>query len=320
MVAESYRSIRTAFLFSQPDAAPRIVLFTSAGPAEGKTMTTLNVAIALAQSGKSVVLIDADLRKGRCHKLLHRPNEKGLSNYLVGSVSLEECLQETSVEGLSLLARGLVPPNPPDLVGSHRMKELLANLNRRFEFVLLDASPVIGVTDAEVLSTFCQAVVFVMHSQKTSRFSARQALQTLEGVRARILGVVLNGIDIRGPDYANYRYYYNSYYAAVTSDEARGGDESVMQKFFDEAPDMNELRSSTQDTAGLTEKKTLDHLILKLSEAVGPMAALIVQDHVALMGESMDAFPNQRLKELLERIRQEIVNDDLRSRFEKNIA
>ncbi len=319
MISESYRSIRTALLFSQPESAPHIVLFTSAGPAEGKTVTTLNVAIALAQSGKNVLLVDADLRKGRCHKLLHRPNEKGLSNLLVGNVSLDETLQTTSVQGLSLIARGVVPPNPPDLLGSARMKEMLDVLRTRFEFVLVDASPVIGVTDAEVLSAFCEAVVFVMHSQKTSRFSARQALQTLESVRARILGVVLNGIDIRNPDYASYRYYYSSYYATVSQEaEVHVAEQSVTRP-SDELSGKHELNWSL-DSVGSTPNKLFEELIFRLSEAVGPMAPYIVQDHVALMGESMDRFPDRRLKELFERICQEILNDDLRTRFQKSVS
>ena len=319
MISESYRSIRTALLFSQPDSAPRTVLFTSAGPAEGKTVTTLNVAIALAQSGKTVLLVDADLRKGRCHKLLHRPNEKGLSNLLVGNVSLEEALQNTSVQGLSLITRGVVPPNPPDLLGSARMKELLGVLRNRFEFVLVDASPVIGVTDAEVLSAFCEAVVFVMHSQKTSRFAARQALQTLESVRARILGVVLNGIDIRNPDYASYRYYYSSYYATVNQEAEVQIAEPLVTSPSDELSGKYELVWSLE-SIGSTPNKLFEQLILRLSEAVGPMAPFIVQDHVALMGESMDTFPGHRLKELFERICQEILNDDLRTRFQKSMS
>ena len=316
IIAESYRSIRTALLFSRPESAPRTVLFTSAGPAEGKTVTTLNLAIALAQSGKTVLLIDGDLRKGRCHKLLHRPNEKGLSHLLTSNLSVEESLQSTSVQGLSLLTRGMVPPSPPDLLGSRKMKEILDGLRQRFEFILVDASPVIGVTDAEVLSTYCDAVVFVMHSQKTSRFTARQALQTLESVRADILGVVLNGIDIRSPDYASYRYYYSSYYATVEKDrEARPNDSGKSDRPADVTP-----QHTLVWPAGKGPKQVLERMIFRLSEAVGPMAPLIVQDHVALMGESMESFPPERLSELFDKVGQEILNDDLRDRFKRNLS
>lgn len=320
IVSESYRSIRTALLFSRPETPPQAVLFTSAGPSEGKTVTTLNLAIALAQSGKNVLLIDADLRKGRCHKLLHRPNEKGLSNLLTSDLTLEDALQNTSVQGLTVLVRGMVPPSPPDLLGSRRMREILDNLRTRFEFILIDASPVIGVTDAEVLSSHCDGVVFVMHSQKTSRFSARQALQTLEGVRAQILGVVLNAIDIRSPDYASYRYYYSSYYVTVEKETNHQKEKDVAEWSRSEMssaatswpPNTNVERSSS--------RQVFEKLIYRLSEAVGPMAPLIVQDHVALMGESIETFPTERLNELFERICQEILNDDLRERFRETLT
>jgi len=318
VISESYRSIRTALLFSQPETPPQTVLFTSPGPGEGKTVTTLNLAVALAQSGKSVLLIDADVRKGRCHRLLHRPNDRGLSNLLSGNLTLEESLQETAVPGLSLLPRGVVPPNPPDLLGSNKMKEVIGMLRNRFEFILLDASPVIGITDAELLSAFCDGVVLVMHSQKTSKFSARQALQTLESVRANILGVVLNGVDLRNPDYASYRYYYSSYYASVnTETEGREGEQLIENP--SEPTGKNEPAWPTKELMGNAPKQLFENLISTLSEGVGPLAPLIVQDHIALMGESMDAFPRNRLKELFERVSQEILNDDLRNNFEKSM-
>src|ERR1043165_7499984 len=159
------------------------------------------------------------MRKGRCHKALRRTNEMGLSKILSGNFTREPSHKDTAVPGLSLISRGLVPPNPADLLGSSKMKEVLDLLRNRFEFILLDAPPVIGVTDAEVLSTFCDGVILVLHSRKTNKFSARQALQTLEGVKGHILGVVLNAVDIRAPDYSSYRYYYSSYYASVNAEK-----------------------------------------------------------------------------------------------------
>lgn len=320
IVSESYRSIRTALLFSRPETPPQTVLFTSAGPSEGKTVTTLNLAIALAQSGKNVLLIDADLRKGRCHKLLHRPNERGLSNLLTSNLKLEDVLQSTSVQGLTVLVRGMVPPSPPDLLGSKRMRETLDALRTRFEFVLIDASPVIGVTDAEVLSSYCDGVVFVMHSQRTSRFSARQALQTLEGVRAHILGVVLNAIDIRSPDYASYRYYYSSYYATVEKETDNHKEKELAEWSASVTPGPAASWPSSANGDKSSSKQVFERLIYRLSEAVGPMAPLIVQDHVALMGESIETFPTERLNELFERICQEILNDDLRERFRETLT
>ena len=319
VISESYRSIRTALLFSHPETPPQTVLFTSPGPAEGKTVTTLNLAIALAQSGKSVLLIDADVRKGRCHRLLHLANDKGLSNFLTGNVTLEESLQDTAVPGLSLLPRGVVPPNPPDLLGSSKMREALDELRNRFDFILLDASPVIGITDAEVLSAFCDGVVLVMHSRKTSRFSTRQALENLEAVRARVLGVVLNGVDLRNPEYASYRHYYSSYYASVNLETVDEGSAQLIENPPQSTDNVQlpEKTESAVEPTGSVSKQQFEHIIFKLSEAVGPLAPLIVQDYVALMGESMEAFPKSRLKELFEQASREILNDDLRAEFDK---
>lgn len=327
ILSESYRSIRTALLFSQPETPPQTVLFTSPGPAEGKTVTTLNLAIALAQSGKSVLVIDADMRKGRCHKLLRLPNDRGLSNVLSGNLTLEESLQETEVPGLSLISRGVVPPNPADLLGSRKMSEVLEILRSRFEFILLDAPPVIGVTDASVLSAFCDGVVLVVHKKKTNRFSAREAVQTLESVRGHMLGVVLNGIDIRDPNYASYRYYYSSYYASVnaeTENQSASTEQSIENPPESTGEDepvspTEKLASSTEELIGNAPKQLFDQLISKFSEAVGPMAPLIVRDHVELMRESMDAFPKSRLNELLDRVGEEVLNETLRNRFQRSM-
>jgi capsular exopolysaccharide synthesis family protein len=215
VISESYRTIRTALLLSQAEKPPQVVLLTSARPGEGKTVATLNLAIALAQSGNAVVVVDADLRKGRCHELLNLQNGRGLTNVLVGSLTLEEGVQQTAVDGLSLLSRGVLPPNPAELLGSRKMREVLNVLRERFAFVLIDSPPVIGISDAVVLSTLCEGVLLVVRGQDTTAVAARQAKEQLETVHARILGVVLNGINIHDPDYANYRYYYASYYTAA---------------------------------------------------------------------------------------------------------
>lgn len=214
VISESYRIIRTALLLSQAERPPQMILFTSAHPGEGKTMTALNVAIALAQNGYSVVVVDADLRKGCCHKLLNRSNSNGLTDLLTnGSLTVLECVQQTAVDGLFLLPRGRIPPSPADLIGSHKMQEVLGTLRQNFAFVLVDSTPLISVSDAIVLSTLCDRVLMVVQGSKTTVAIVRQAVGHLKDVHAQILGVVLNGINIRSPDYASYRYYYTSYYA-----------------------------------------------------------------------------------------------------------
>lgn len=208
IIAESYRTIRTALLLSQAEKPPQVILLTSPGPEDGKTMITLNLGITLVQGGHSVLVIDADLRKGRCHKLLGVQNHKGLTNVLTGNLTLKEGLQKTTLSGFSLLSRGLLAPNPADLIGSLKMKEVLGDLREVFDFILIDSPPILAVTDATVLSVLCDGVLMVVNGQKTKVPTMRKTMERLETVRARCIGVVLNNIDLSNPAYAEYRHYY----------------------------------------------------------------------------------------------------------------
>jgi polysaccharide biosynthesis transport protein len=212
MIAESYRTIRTALMLSQAERPPKVILLTSPCPNEGKTVTTLNLGIALAQSGKKVLAIDADLRKGRCHQLLHLRNRGGLADVLAGHLDVKRGIQKTAVNDFYLLPRGTLPPNPADLLMSQRMRDILNELRSSFDFILFDSPPIIAVSDAAVLSAVCDGVVLVFNGQKTTSPSARRALERLDKVGARMLGVILNGIDIRDPEYFDYRSYYPSSY------------------------------------------------------------------------------------------------------------
>ena len=220
MIAESYRTIRTALMLSQAERPPKVILLTSPCPNEGKTVTTLNLGIALAQSGKKVLAIDADLRKGRCHQLLHLRNHGGLADVLAGHLDVKRGIQKTAINDFYLLPRGTLPPNPADLLMSQRMRDVLNELRSSFDFILFDSPPIIAVSDAAVLSAVCDGVVLVFNGQKTTSPSARRALERLDKVGARMLGVILNGIDIRDPEYFDYRSYYPSSYASVEDDDS----------------------------------------------------------------------------------------------------
>jgi polysaccharide biosynthesis transport protein len=222
-LAESYRTIRTVLLLGQAESSPRVVLITSAHPGEGKTTITLNLGIALAQSGRSVVVVDADLRKGNCHSHLAMQNRHGLTHLLTDRLPLEVCVQGTAVAGLSLLTRGGVPPNPTDLLASSNMQDMLAVLRERFDFVLIDTPPAIAISDAAVLSVLCDGVLLVVRNRNTTTDTARHVLERLQAVGSPILGVVLNGINIQDPYYADYRSYYSSYYAAAQKNADREG-------------------------------------------------------------------------------------------------
>ena len=207
MVSESYRAIRTSLLLSQAEKPPQVILVTSPSPGEGKTVSSLNLSIALAQDGYSVLLVDADLRKGCCHERLGLRSKGGLSNVLTGRLSLQEGIQQTLIERLSLMSRGEPPPNPSELLGSPIMKKTLNDLRDIYDFILIDSPPVIGISDAAILSVAVDGVLLVLDGRSTSTPRAQTAVERLDMVRARMLGVILNGVDLRDPHYSYFRSY-----------------------------------------------------------------------------------------------------------------
>jgi succinoglycan biosynthesis transport protein ExoP len=217
--AEAYRSARTSIIFSSPDSQPVIIMVTSAGPGEGKTTTALNLAITFAHSGNRTVVIDADLRKPRVHGVFKLANTFGLTNLLAESTDLPKAIHGTQVKNLDVMPSGPIPPNPSELLGSHRMRKLLDALRRRYDRIIIDCPPVITVTDASILATSADGVVVVVKAGKTTRQILRRTKKKLEEVRARIFGVVLNELNIQK---SRYYYYYPNYYQAYYGDEKEG--------------------------------------------------------------------------------------------------
>ena len=228
IIAESYRMIRTKMLLSSADDRLQVVLFTSAVPREGKTVTAVNEALALVQTGARVLIIDADIRQPRVHRVLPTPNGHGLSTYLVGQSTLTDVIREVPLNGvprsiadgtdvshgrLFIMPAGPQPPNPAELLGSRRMKETLQQLRQDFDYIVIDTPPVLPATDAVVLAPLCDGVVYVVRGQHTPLAQVRQAQAELESSNARILGVVLNDVDVGSGDYYG-DYRYQSYEAA----------------------------------------------------------------------------------------------------------
>jgi len=319
LVTESYRTIRTALLLSQADKPPQVILLTSPSPGEGKSVTTLNLSVALAQDGYRVLLIDADLRKGRCHTRLGLTNDLGLSNILAGNRSFQEGIQETSVGGLSFLSRGFCPPNPGEILGSNKMKQTIASLRDSFDFILIDSPPVIAVSDAAILSVHSDAVILVFQAQKTTGAAARQAVECLQVVRAPILGTILNGIDLKNPDYAYYRKYYGSNYGVLAENGNRASN-GKSDDVIAESESAEGRLSSFKPGAETVSKEFLDKMVSELSKAMGPRAPQIVNERAALLGESLDTFPTSRLKELLEKVCEGIRDEKLSQRFQDAMA
>ncbi len=206
-VAEAYRNLRTNIQFYNVGEPMRRLLVTSAGPDEGKSTTSANLAITFAQANQRVVLIDADLRRPSLHRMFELSNLVGLTDVMVGSVDLQEVLLPTAQNGLSVLPTGPIPPNPAEMLGSPRMSELLDQLNQLADFIIIDAPPILAVTDAAVLSSLVDGVILVAASGEVKRDMAQQAVSRLEAVKARMLGVVLNGVEDESSGYYSYYYY-----------------------------------------------------------------------------------------------------------------
>jgi len=206
---EAYRILRTALLLSRAGAPPKTVLVTSALPEEGKTSTASNLAIALARTRRKVLLIDGDLRRPSCHKMLAIANHLGLTEVLTGMCSLDGLIHNTAIEDLYLLSSGKIPPNPSELLGSARMLELLAELQERFDCIVIDSPPIIPVTDAMLLATKVDGVI-VIAAKQSHRQQVKLAVSRLNQVNAHVFGVVLNKAE--WGDGLYYQYYFQTSY------------------------------------------------------------------------------------------------------------
>ena len=217
-IGEAYRTIRTNIQFSMPKGQLRTMLITSTGPEEGKSTTTSNLAITMAESGNRVLLIDADLRKSVVHKMFQLPNLKGLTNVLAEDLDYREVLRTTKVQGIDILTGGPKPPNPSELLGSEKMRTFLESLKKDYDIIILDTPPVLPVTDAAILASQVDGVVIVSSYGHTTFDGLDRTKVQLENVGAKILGVILNKVPTskRGGHY--YYYYYDGYNAPDKSE------------------------------------------------------------------------------------------------------
>ncbi len=211
-VSEAYRTLRTNLQFSKVEKQLKTLLVTSAGPKEGKSTTAANLAIALAQAGNRVVLIDADLRRPILHSVFGMSREEGITNYLAGSLPFDDMIKDTVMENLKLIPSGVLPPNPAELLATKKMEDLLKELQSKFDIVILDSPPIIAVTDATILSTKVDGTLLVVYAGQTERDAIKRAVTMLDSVASRLLGIVLNGFDVQGIYGSYYYYYYHHYY------------------------------------------------------------------------------------------------------------
>lgn len=207
-VSEAYRTLRTNIQFANVDNELKCIVLTSAGPGEGKSSTVANIAVAMAQTGKNVLVIDADLRNPSQHKIFGLANEEGLSTTLVTEVPLLNHVLKSPQEGLDVLTAGPIPPNPAELLGSRKMKQLLEEARNHYDVVLIDTPPTIAVTDSSILAQTVDGVVLVLSSGEVNRDYAIRAKEQLEKVGAKIIGTVLNKVEMKTKEHYYYYYYH----------------------------------------------------------------------------------------------------------------
>jgi len=214
-ISEAFRALRTSLLLSQSEHPPQVILVTSALPREGKTTAAVNLGVTLAQLGDRTLLMDSDLRKPGIRRALNLTiaKETGLSSYLAGVSTLDEIIiPHPTIKNLDALVTGPVPPSPADLLSSHRMREAILELRRRFKFVVIDSPPIMAATDAVILSALVDGVLLVVRSGETPKEAFTRTRDLLNAVKCRMLGVVLNAVDSSAPDYYySYRYYPYAY-------------------------------------------------------------------------------------------------------------
>jgi capsular exopolysaccharide synthesis family protein len=209
-ISEAYRTLRTNVQFTSVDSETKKIMITSSGPREGKSFTLANLAVSMAQAGKTVLVLDVDMRNPIQHKLFGLDNGQGLSIALLQDQDYQQYIRETAVPGVMVLTGGPIPPNPAELVGSKRMKRLLEEASEQYDIVLIDTPPIVAVTDAAILAQEVDGVILVLASGEVNKDFAQRAKELLDKVGAKILGAVLNKVDLKTSEYYYYYYYHGS--------------------------------------------------------------------------------------------------------------
>ena len=238
-ISEAYRTLRTSILLSSAGHPPQVLVFTSALPQDGKTMTSVNTAFVMAKQGKRVLLIDADLRRPSIHKVFGLRPEVGLSNVLSGGANWKDAVQPTMEATLFLLPSGPLPPHPSELLGSGLMQDLMREWRKEYDHILIDSPPVLSVTDAVLLAVQADMVTLVVRSGQTTMGAVRNARDLLLHLKAPLRGIVLNAFDLQSPDYYYYYYSgskYGGYYTDKNAPKLKEGRNGNTQGADDDEP------------------------------------------------------------------------------------
>jgi len=208
-ITEAYRTLRTNIQFSSFDKKVQTICITSSGPGEGKSTVSSNLAVVTAEAGKRTIIIDCDQRKSKLHKNFAVSNTTGLSDLLAGEVSFDDAVQSTGVDNLFILTAGTRPPNPSELIASEKMKNFIISLKEKYDFIIIDTPPVLMVTDAQLFAGYTDGYLLVVSSGEADRNAAAKAKELLEKVNGKILGVVLNKLQVTEKGYYGYYYHYS---------------------------------------------------------------------------------------------------------------
>lgn len=208
IATEAYRALRTNIQFSNFDEDLQVITVTSAAPGEGKTTTIANLAATFAQAGKRTLLIDADMRRPTMHKQFDLGKMRGLSSVLVGVEKFENCVQHSKDQvNLDILVCGPIPPNPAEMLGSQKMADFVAQMRGQYDIILLDAPPVLAVTDSQILAKIADGIIVVARQNYVKKDQLAEAAKRLKAVEAHVLGVVMNRLE-KSTNVDGYYYYY----------------------------------------------------------------------------------------------------------------
>ncbi|SFF16780.1 capsular exopolysaccharide family [Paenibacillus algorifonticola] len=206
-ISEVYRTLRTNIQYAEIDTPKQILMIASSQPDEGKTTTITNLAVTIAQEERKVLLVDADMRKPSLHQVFDKPNRIGLSSVISNQFSWQEAVMDTMVEHLSVITSGPIPPNPSEMLGSNKMKALVQEWKNHYDVILFDTPPVLAVTDALIVSAFCDGVVLVVLAGKVKKEMVKKMKANLDRVQAQIVGVVMNKINPKDSEDIQLQYY-----------------------------------------------------------------------------------------------------------------
>lgn len=255
-IAEAFRKLRTNLQFLGVDNPPRVILVTSSMPSEGKSTTAINTALALAETEKSVVLIDGDLRRPSLHRYLDLVGTVGFSTILSGAVTLDDALQKTRFPFLTVLTSGAIPPNPSELLGSQSARKLLNDLRAKFDYVIVDTTPLLAITDAAVLAPGADGVLVMARYGHTKKEHLSHAVKNLENVGAPVLGAVFTMTPARGGGAYSYNYGYYGEYTSQSSVAPKAPELKQLTSELPEGGVEESLEAEVAQRSGRRRKRT----------------------------------------------------------------